>query len=87
MNKCTKEKSDENMPESTNLLIFLLGQIKNKTLTVIMLAAASLFQKIRQYLETEGTLRVPVLALPLSVPSPHRQKKKKIKINAGIPTG
>lgn len=77
------------MPESTNLLIFLLRQIKNKTLTVIMLAAASLFQKIREYLEMEGTLtessRFGIATLSISVPSPNPQKK--IKIHAGIQTG
>lgn len=43
------------MPGPTNLLIFLFGQIKNKTLTVIMLAVASLFQKESHSLEMEGT--------------------------------
>lgn len=75
------------MPESTNLLIFLLGQIKNKTLTVIMLAAASLFQKIRQYLETEGTLtESSSLGIATLSPLPKPSKKKK-EINAGIQTG
>lgn len=75
------------MPESTNLLIFLLGQIKNKTLTVIMLAAASLFQKIRQYLETEGTLtESSSLGIAILSPLPKPSKKKK-ETNAGIQTG
>lgn len=66
------------MPESTNCLIFLFGQIKNKTLTVIMLAAASLFQKISQYLEMEGTLTVSSsLGTATLSPLPKPSKKEK----------
>lgn len=54
-----------------------------------MLAAASLFQKIKEYLEVEGTLtessRLGIATLSISVSSPNPQKK--IKIHAGIQTG